>query len=82
MSERPFGRSRLSGGNPTQDIAARASHIENVTYVSGRDDVGSDITVQGGPYGPVDWYITVSWRHNGEATPQWRSALYGDTTPV
>ncbi|MCV7374053.1 hypothetical protein H5P33_15150 [Mycolicibacterium arabiense] len=72
----------LGGGNPDQDVAGQGVRIENVTYVSGRDDVDSDIVVQGGPYGPVDWYINAQWRHEGEATPQWRSATYGDTTPL
>ena len=72
----------LGGGNPDQDIAGQGVRIENVTYVSGRDDVDSDIVVQGGPYGPVDWYIHAQWRHEGETTPQWRSATYGDTTPL
>ena len=77
-----FWAVELSGGNPAQDIAGQGVHIENVTYVSGRDDVGSDITVQGGPYGPVDWYIQAQWRHEGAATPLWQSATYGDTTPL
>jgi len=72
----------LGGGNPDQDIAGQGVRIENVTYVSGRDDVNSDIVVQGGPYGPVDWYIRAQWLHEGEATPHWRSATYGDTTPL
>ncbi|MCV7136759.1 hypothetical protein H7J06_27720 [Mycobacterium hodleri] len=72
----------LGGGNPDQDVAGQGVRIENVTYVSGRDDVNSDIVVQGGPYGPVDWYIRAHWLHEGEATPQWRSATYGDTTPL
>lgn len=72
----------LGGGNPDQDVAGQGVRIENVTYVSDRDDVNSDIVVQGGPYGPVDWYIRAQWRHEGEATPQWRYATYGDTTPL
>lgn len=72
----------LGGGTPTGDIAGRGVRIANVTYVSERDATGSDIVWQGGPYGPVDWFIQATWRHGGEATPQWRSALYGDTSPV
>ena len=71
----------LGGGNPS-DIAGGGVRIENVTYVSDRDDTSSHIGIQGGPYGPVDWYIQATWRHNGEALPQWRSALYGDTSPL
>jgi hypothetical protein len=77
-----FWAVELGGGNPDQDVAGQGVRIENVTYVSGRDDVDSDIVVQGGPYGPVDWYINAQWRHEGEALPQWRSATYGDTTPL
>ncbi|WP_199254579.1 glycosyl hydrolase family 28-related protein [Mycolicibacterium mengxianglii] len=72
----------LSGGNPTQDIAGNGVRVENVTYISDRDATDSDIAVQGGPYGPVDWYIHVTWRHNGEALPQWRSTTYGDVSPL
>ncbi|UNB51355.1 glycosyl hydrolase family 28-related protein [Mycolicibacterium sp. YH-1] len=72
----------LGGGNPDHDIAGKNVRIENVTYVSGRDDTESDIVVQGGPYGPVGWYISAHWRHGGEAVPQWRSAVFGDTIPV
>ncbi|MFS0900968.1 glycosyl hydrolase family 28-related protein [Mycolicibacterium litorale] len=72
----------LGGGNPAEDIAGNGVRIENVTYVSDRDATGSDIVVQGGPYGPVNWYINATWLHQGEASPQWRSALWGDTTPA
>ncbi|MDZ4267498.1 MAG: hypothetical protein U1D00_17705 [Mycobacterium sp.] len=72
----------FGGGNPDQDIAGRGVRVENVTYVSGRDATDSDIVVQGGPYGPVDWYIVAFWRHEGEAQPHWRSAVYGDTSPA
>lgn len=71
----------LGGGNPDQDIAGDGVRIENVTYVSDRDATGSDIVVQGGPYGPVNWYINASWLHQGEASPQWRTTLLGDTAP-
>lgn len=71
----------LGGGNPDQDIAGDGVHIDNVTYVSDRDASNSDIVVQGGPYGPVNWYISASWLHQGEASPQWRSAVLGDITP-
>ncbi|WP_307789358.1 glycosyl hydrolase family 28-related protein [Mycolicibacterium baixiangningiae] len=71
----------LGGGNPTEDIAGEGVRIENVTYVSDRDATGSDIVVQGGPYGPVNWYINATWLHQGEASPQWRTGLWGDTTP-
>jgi hypothetical protein len=71
----------LGGGNPTEDIAGEGVRIENVTYVSDRDATGSDIVVQGGPYGPVNWYINATWLHQGEAAPQWRTGLWGDTTP-
>jgi hypothetical protein len=77
-----FWAVELSGGNPTQYIAGRGVRIENVTYVSERDDTDSDIGIQGGPYGPVDWYINATWRHEGETVPQWRSALYGDISPL
>lgn len=72
----------FGGGNPTEGIAGERVYIDTVTYVSGRDDTDSDIGIQGGTYGPVDWYIGATWRHEGEASPQWRSALYGDVTPV
>lgn len=72
----------LGGGNPDQAIAGDGVRIDNVTYVSGRDATSSDIVVQGGPYGPVNWYIRAFWRHDGEASPQWRSAVYGDLTPA
>ncbi|MHA0286131.1 glycosyl hydrolase family 28-related protein [Mycobacterium sp. C3-094] len=72
----------LSGGNPSESIAGSDVHIHNVTYVSDRDATTPDIGIQGGPYGPADWYISVHWLHQGEATPQWRSWLYGDTSPV
>jgi len=72
----------LGGGNPSEGIAGRGVRIENVTYVTDRNATGSDIAWQGGPYGPVDWFINATWRHEGEASPQWRSALYGDTSPV
>lgn len=72
----------LSGGNPTEFVAGTGVHIANVTYVSGRNATTPDIGIQGGPYGPVDWYISGHWLHQGEATPQWRSWLYGDTSPV
>ncbi|WP_304438560.1 glycosyl hydrolase family 28-related protein [Mycobacterium sp. GA-2829] len=71
----------LGGGNPTEDIAGEGVRIANVTYVSDRDATGSDIVVQGGPYGPVDWYINATWLHQGEASPQWRSDMWGDTIP-
>ncbi|RZT18946.1 polygalacturonase [Mycobacterium sp. BK558] len=71
----------LGGGNPG-DVAGDGVHVDNVTYVSGLDRTGSDIVVQGGPYGPVDWYIDAHWLHQGEAAPLWRSALLGDTSPV
>jgi hypothetical protein len=63
-------------------LAGVGLYIETVTYVCGGDDTDSDIGIQGGTYGPVDWYIGATWRHEGEAAPQWRSALYGDVTPV
>ncbi len=72
----------LGGGSSGQDIAGNDVHVENVTYVSTRDNSTSDIVVQGGPYGPVNWYVNAHWLHQGEAVPQWRSALYGDTSPV
>ncbi|WP_245233916.1 glycosyl hydrolase family 28-related protein [Mycobacterium sp. PS03-16] len=72
----------LGGGNPEQDIAGEGVRIENVTYVSGRDAAGSDIVIQGGPYGPVDWYINATWLHQGEASPQWRTGAWGDTAPA
>ncbi|MET0901345.1 MAG: glycosyl hydrolase family 28-related protein, partial [Mycobacterium sp.] len=71
----------LGGGNP-DDIAGDGVRIENVTYVSDRDDTESHIGVQGGPYGPASWYIHATWRHNGETVPQWRSASYGDISPL
>lgn len=70
------------GGGGSDSIAGQGVRIENVTYVSDRDDTNSYIVVQGGPYGPADWYISVQWLHNGEAAPQWRSALYGDWSPL
>lgn len=72
----------LSGGNSTQYVAGTGVHVDNVTYVSDRDATTPDIGIQGGPYGPSDWYINVHWLHRGEATPQWRSWSYGDTSPV
>ncbi|KUI39006.1 hypothetical protein AU195_23140 [Mycobacterium sp. IS-1496] len=72
----------LGGGNPDQDIAGDGVRIENVTYVSGRDATASDIVIQGGPYGPVEWYINATWLHQGEATPLWRAASWGDTAPA
>lgn len=77
-----FWAVQLSGGNPVENIAANGLRIENVTYTTDRNATGSDIDVQGGPYGPVNWYINVTWLHQGEASPQWRSALLGDTTPA
>lgn len=71
----------LGGGNPAQDIAGAGVRIDDVTYVSGRDATDSDIVVQGGPYGPVDWYINATWRHEGEASPLWRAGLWGDAIP-
>ncbi|MBB2774105.1 UNVERIFIED_ORG: polygalacturonase [Mycolicibacterium obuense] len=71
----------LGGGNPAQDIAGAGVRIDNVAYVSGRDATDSDIVVQGGQYGPVDWYINATWLHEGEASPLWRTGLWGDTTP-
>lgn len=71
----------LGGGNPEQDIAGAGVRIDNVTYVSGRDATDSDIVAQGGPYGPVDWYINATWLHQGEASPLWRTGLWGDTIP-
>ncbi|WP_231737593.1 glycosyl hydrolase family 28-related protein [Mycobacterium sp. IS-1742] len=72
----------LGGGNPDQDIAGDGVRIENVTYVSGRDATGSDIVIQGGPYGPVDWYINATWLHQGEPSPVWRTGSWGDTAPT
>jgi hypothetical protein len=72
----------LGGGNPEQDIAGEGVRIDNVTYVSGRDATDSDIVVQGGPYGPVNWYINASWLHQGAASPQWRTGSWGDITPA
>jgi hypothetical protein len=77
-----FWAVELGGGSPTQDIAGNGIRVEQVTYVTDRDDTDSDIVVQGGPYGPVDWYLNATWRHNGEAVPQWRSATYGDISPL
>lgn len=72
----------FGGGNPQEGIAGRNVHVGQVTYTSERDATGSDVVVQGGPYGPVNWSIDVTWRHSGEPTPQWRSATYGDVGPV
>ena len=76
-----FWAVELGGGNADQR-AGEGVHVANVTYVTGRDDTASDIVVQGGPYGPVDWYINARWLHQGEAMPLWRSAILGDTSPV
>ncbi|MGE2714996.1 glycosyl hydrolase family 28-related protein [Mycolicibacterium litorale] len=72
----------FGGGNPTEGIAGDGVRIENVTYVTERDATAPDIGIQGGAYGPVNWYINATWLHQGEASPQWRSYLWGDTTPA
>lgn len=72
----------FGGGNPTEGRAGERVYVDTVTYVSDRDHTDSDIGIQGGTYGPADWYIGAMWRHEGEATPQWRSAVYGDVSPV
>lgn len=69
----------LGGGSSAQDIAGTGVRVHNVTYLSDRDATSSDIVVQGGPYGPVDWSISAHWLHQGESAPVWRSAVYGDT---
>lgn len=77
-----FWAVELGGGNPDGDIAGDGVRIDNVTYVSGRDATDSHIVWQGGPYAPVNWYINATWLHQGESVPQWRSALYGDISPL
>jgi polygalacturonase len=77
-----FWSLELGGGNPTQDIAGTDVHVEHVSYVSDVADMGSPIVVQGGPYGPVNWYINASWLYQGDANPQWSSATYGDISPL
>lgn len=72
----------LSGGNPTQYIAGSDVHVDKVTFVSDLGDMGSPIGIQGGPYGPVDWYIDASWLYEGETDPQQQSASYGDISPL
>lgn len=72
----------LGGGNPAEGIAGDGVRIANLTYTSARDAVTSDIVVQGGPWGPVDWYIDAHWRHEGAAAPQWASYRYGDINPA
>jgi hypothetical protein len=73
-----FWAVELGGGNPDEFIAGRNVHIDHVAYVSGRTANNSGIGVQGGPYGPVNWYINVLWLYPGMTAPQ--SASYGDTT--
>ena len=51
-------------------------------YTSTRDDTISDVAYQTGAYAPANWYINVYWRHEGEASPIWRSVQYGDVSPV
>ncbi|MCG7592759.1 glycosyl hydrolase family 28-related protein [Mycobacterium sp. PSTR-4-N] len=72
----------LGGGSSAQDIAGTGVRVHQVTYLTTRDDTDSDIVVQGGPYGPVDWCIAAHWLHQGESSPTWRSAVYGDTPSV
>jgi hypothetical protein len=75
-----FWAVELGGGNPTQDIAGSDVHLDNVTYVSDLADMGSPIVVQGGPYGPVNWYINASWLYAGDTSPH--TASYGDISPL
>ncbi|UXA15340.1 hypothetical protein KXD97_15145 [Mycobacterium sp. SMC-8] len=72
----------LGGGNPQDGIAGSNVYVGTITYVSDRDATDSHIVVQGGPYGPQNWSLHASWWHGGEAQPQWRSATYGDVSPV
>lgn len=77
-----FWAVELGGGNPTGYIAGTDVHVANVTYVSNLDDMGSPIVVQGGPYGPVQWYINANWTYHGANSPSSGSALYGDISPL
>jgi hypothetical protein len=77
-----FWAVELGGGNPTGYIAGTDVHVANVTYVSDLDDMGSPIVVQGGPYGPVHWYINANWTYQGATGPSSGSALYGDISPL
>lgn len=44
--------------------------------------MGSPIVVQGGPYGPANWYLNARWLYQGDTSPQWSSATYGDISPL
>ncbi|WP_227999540.1 glycosyl hydrolase family 28-related protein [Mycolicibacterium sp. P1-5] len=77
-----FWAVELGGGNPTGYVAGNDVHVHNVTYVSGLDDMGSPIVVQGGPYGPVNWYIDANWVYQGPTSPHSDSAVYGDISPL
>ncbi|UXA18104.1 hypothetical protein [Mycobacterium sp. SMC-4] len=72
----------FGGRNPTEGVAGGHVYIDNVTYTSERDAGHSNIAYQGGTYAPVGWYINAAWWHAGESMPQWRSEVYGDTSPL
>ncbi|MGE2837302.1 glycosyl hydrolase family 28-related protein [Mycobacterium sp. SMC-4] len=73
---------QISGGNPSEGVAGDGVRIDNLVYTTERDAFASDIDVQGGPWGAVNWYIDAHWRHEGAVNPHWTSYTYGDISPL
>lgn len=69
------------GGGDSLYPSGKGIRIEKVTYTSTRNDTASDIVVQGGTYAPTNYHIQAYWMHKGEASPVWRSQLFGETNP-
>lgn len=73
----------LSMGEGTATYpGGRGIRIEKMIYTSNMSETDNQVAYQTGQYGLEDWYVHVSWRHQGAASPVWRSAELGDILPV
>lgn len=60
----------------------RGVRIEKMIYTSQMNATDNQVAYQTGQYGLEDWYVNISWRHQGVSVPVWQSSTLGDISRV
>ena len=65
------------GGGDATDVAANNLRIARFSYINTLNQTGSDITVQGSTFAPINYAYTGAHYNAGEASPTWRAVTAG-----
>lgn len=74
-------RSVEFGGGDATDVAGSGVDLGRITYLNAINQAVSNVVVQGGGFGPVDYIYRMRFKSSAEGVPQWRYETASNGTP-